>query len=280
MYFRGVSLTLANTDYVTMGEVDPTIPPSSLILKLAVTNDSIRYFVQSVTHSQIVFFASHTLHHVDGEDDLFNRLQRIFEREDVLQLSYSKVLLGVNSHYSLLPADIDFTHLNEDEITVRQRISIANLDMVFPVGLKLLNKVNSLFRRCEILHLSSSLLNILPYYLQEEHNKLFVNVDFGEFEVIRFNDDGYLQLMNRYPYKTASDLLYFLSLCAEELKLDREVVDLVLIGEVDMQSEIYALCYEYFRNIDFVQQPMYLYFTRAFDLLPKHLHFNLYNLSE
>lgn len=275
-----VSLTQANSNYLSIGELDPSISPSSLVLKLAVTPHSIRYFIQSVTHSQIVFFGNHTLHHVEDENDLFNRLQRIFEKEDVLQLSYSKVLLGINSHYSLVPADVNFSNLKDHEITVRQKISLADLNIVFPVGLKLLNKVNSLFRQCEIVHLSSSLLNILPYYLQDENNKLFVNVDPEEFEVIRFTEQGKLQLMNRYPYKTATDLLYFLLLCSEDLKLDREKVELVLIGEVDMQSEIYALCYEYFRNINFIQQPTYLYFTKAFDLLPKHLHFDLYNLSE
>ena len=137
-----------------------------------------------------------------------------------------------------------------------------------------------MFPNCDIVHVGSVLLKILPGYLRESNSdRLFVNVDHQYFDVLHFSDAGELQLMNRYDFKTETDFLYFLLLCAEELKIDREKAELMFSGEVDIQSKIYGICYTYFRNITFLRQPAHVHFTRAFELVPKHFNFNLYNLS-
>ena len=106
-----------------------------------------------------------------------------------------------------------------------------------------------------------------------------MNVSQSYLDIVRFDGEKKLKLMNRYDYQAATDFIYFLLLCAEELKIDRESTELVLIGEVDIQSKIYDLCHRYFRNISFIAKPEAVNFTKAFDAFPKHLHFNLYNLS-
>jgi hypothetical protein len=115
--------------------------------------------------------------------------------------------------------------------------------------------------------------------LSDAEPKLFVNVSLKYFDTIYFRDSQHLQLMNRYKYRADTDFIYFVLLCCEELKLDRESTELVLIGEVDIQSKIYDICYRYFRNIRLIQKPDNLHFSKAFELYPKHLHFNLYNLG-
>jgi hypothetical protein len=104
-------------------------------------------------------------------------------------------------------------------------------------------------------------------------------VDQEYLDIIRYTPDNRLQLMNRYSYRHENDFIYFLLLCCEDLQIDRQKTELVLFGEIDIQSQIYALCYRYFRHLNFIQQPPQVSFTKAFDLYPKHLHFNLYNLN-
>jgi hypothetical protein len=139
--------------------------------------------------------------------------------------------------------------------------------------------LKKLFSNAELLHLNSTYLHLLPEYLVKSTEKLFVNVSQSYLDIIRFDGERKLKLMNRYDYQAATDFIYFLLLCAEELKIDRENTELVLIGEVDVQSKIYDLCHRYFRNINFIAKPEAVNFTKAFDVFPKHLHFNLYNLS-
>ncbi len=259
----------------SIGEVDASLSPSALVLKLSVTNHSVRYFVLSQIHHQIIFFGDYTLHHIAGTDELAVALEKIFEKDEILKLSFAKVLIGFDEAYSLMPAEL--SHLLKKEGQLSNRC--ADSDIVFDSSYELVQTIERLFSRVEFLHVNSTYLNFLPEYLNDSTEKLFVNVSKNYLDVIRFNEQKQLQLMNRYDYQTAPDFIYFVLLCCEELKIDRENVELVLSGEIDIQSKVYDVCYRYFRSISFIKKPDNLHFSKAFEVYPKHLHFNLYNLS-
>ena len=87
------------SDFTCIGNWDNNIPPSSLLLKLSVNFYSIRYFVQSVTHSQIIFFGSYDLHHVETEAALAQRLEKIVEKDEILSLPFAKTIAGIDADY-------------------------------------------------------------------------------------------------------------------------------------------------------------------------------------
>lgn len=272
------SVDIKNT-FASVGEVDASIPPSSFILKLSLTQRSVRYFIQSATHGQIIYFGDHTLHHVENDAALMQRLDRIFEKDEALQLSFGETFIGVNPDYTLIPSGFHFPDDTLPGISINQKIDSAGMDIVFNLDATLFYKLKSLFGKCNIGHINSSLLNSIPAYL-DETEKFFINIEAEQFDVIRFNTAGQLQLMNRYRYQTETDFAYFLLLCCEELKIDREQTELVLTGEVDVQSKIYDMCYRYFRKISFIQPPGAISFSKAFETFPKHHHFNLYTLNK
>ena len=121
--------------------------------------------------------------------------------------------------------------------------------------------------------------SIFPESLEKGQQKIFANIEQYHFDVLAFSENSTLQLMNRYEFKTQTDFIYFLLLACEKLNIDREKTELVLCGEVDIQSKVYDVCYRYFRFISFVRKPERMNFSKAFDIYPKHLHFNLYNLG-
>ena len=261
--------------FSSIGEVEASISPSALVLKLSVTNTAVRYFVFSQTHQQIIFYGDYTLHHIGSTTELAQRIEKIFEKDEILQLPFSKVLIGFDEKYSLVPNEFSFMVNREEQLTQK----CGDAEIVFESSEQLLRTLKKLFTGAEILHLNSTYVNSLPEYLSSTTEKVFVNVSQSHLDIIRFDSNFKLQLMNRYEYEAAVDFIYFLLLCCEELKIDREKTELILIGEVDIQSKIYDLCYRYFRHIDFIQKPEAINFTKAFDIFSKHFHFNLYNLS-
>jgi hypothetical protein len=267
-----------NNAFISMGEIDASVPPATLVLKLGVSMQYIRYFVQSSTHNQIIFFGEYTLHHIETVLDLTLRLERIFEKDDVLQLSFSKVLVGIDGPYSLLPAA--FVSGQSNSVGhYTQSIDKLELSMAFDADEMLVAKIATLFRNSNMLHINSSLPGSFTESLEKEQQKIFANIEQYHFDVLAFNEAGGLQIMNRYEFKTQNDFIYFLLLAVEKLNIDREKTELVLSGEVDIQSKIYDVCYRYFRFISFIRKPENMNFSKAFDIYPKHLHFNLYNLG-
>lgn len=263
--------------FTAIGEIDSSISPSSLVLKLAVNNTSLRYFVINKAHNQVIFYGNYTLHHVNDSAELAQRVQRIYDKDEVLQYKFAEVLIGFDGTYSLFPNQLSYM-VAPDQLS--QRCAVNGLDIFFQKDDLLIELFSYLFRQARYLHLSSTFLHLLPEYLEIGDEKLFLNVSPQHFDVIHMNADKHLQIMNRYNYKSETDLIYYVLLYCDEMKLNREKLELILIGEVDVKSKIYDICFRYFSNITFIDAPEDISFSKAFAKYPKHLHFNLYNLSE
>lgn len=261
--------------FSSIGEVDVSFSPSTLVLKLAVTNHYIRYFVLSQTHHQVIFFGDYTLHYIANPGELETAIEKIFEKDEILKLPFAKVMIGFDEKYSLVPAEFSDLMKSEEQFSNR----CSDTDIVFKSSSQIVQTLKRLFNRSHFLHLNSTYFTFFPEYLSDPPEKLFVNVTKNYLDIIRFKLQKKLQFMNRYDYQAASDFIYFVLLCCEELGIERENTELVLSGEVDIQSKIYDMCYRYFQTISFIKKPNNLHFSKAFEMYPKHLHFNLYNLS-
>ncbi len=259
----------------SIGEIDASFIPSSLELRLSVSDQAIRYFVLSQIHHQLICFGDYTLHHILHVDELTTQLKKIYEKDEILQLAYGKVIIGFDGKYSLVPVEFS------DAISSGGEMSqiVNETKIVFETTPGLLICLKKLFPDGVFSHLSSTYLKSLPEFLDDSKQKLFVCVGKSYFDVILFDTDKKLHLMNRYEYMTAADFIYFTLLCCDEMKIDRETVELILLGEIDIQSKIYDMCHRYFRVISFIQKPTGVHFAKAFERYPKHLHFNLYNLK-
>lgn len=248
--------------------------PSLLQLKFSVTQSAVRYFVLSETHQQVVFFGDYTLHHVNNMAELAVRFEQLVQKDEVLQLPFAKTLIGFDEKYSLVPADLAFMIKQAGQLSQK----CGDAEIVFNKPVELMPVLTELFPTANLVHLNSSYFTLADEYGGSESEKLFVNVSRDHLDIVVFEPAGKLKLMNRYQYKAAPDFIYFLLLCCEELRIDRDKTELVLLGEVSAESRIYELCYRYFKEISFLKTTDTIHFSKAFDSFPKHLHFNLYNL--
>jgi hypothetical protein len=134
------------------------------------------------------------------------------------------------------------------------------------------------FSQIEHYHSGSSLINKLSQEDLAKPDKLFINIQSENIEIVYFDDNGGLRIYNRYEYKAYQDYIYFVLLVADEMKINREEVRAVLMGEVSQDSQLYEMTQRYFRNISFIAQPTDMQFSRAFSEYPKYFNYPLYNL--
>lgn len=262
--------------FTSTGEVDSSVHPSTLTLKLSVNHNALRYFILSNTHQQVIFFGQYALHHVADEKDLAQRVKKILSKDELLQLNFGEVIIGVDTAYSLLPPVLAYLKNQNQHL---QFCKASGLNIACETPAAIIETLTGHFPKAKLSHLNSSFLEQLPAYLTENADKLFVNVHPDSFDVIRFKNDNSLLMMNRYRFKTETDFIYFLLLCCEELNINREVTELVLMDEVKKPSKIYDICYRYFLNIDFIEAPENIHFSKLLKGHPQHLHFNLYTLQ-
>jgi hypothetical protein len=274
-----VSVTQLKNSFTYVGELDASIPPSSLMLQLSVTSKAIQYCIQSLAHNQIMFFGEYRLHHVENDSDLVRRLDKIYQTDGVMQLRFGKVIAGVDGDYSLVPSGLEFHSPANGGISFKQKLEPLGLELHFSIDYALNYKLKSLFPDVTVQHLAASFLGSSLQAKSNNGEQLFMDISGSHFDMVRFQASGQLQLMNRYIYKSDSDMLYFLLLCCEKLQLDRETVHLILSGEIEEQSTAYDLIYNYFRNVSFNEPGSELQFSKSFDDVSRHVHLNLYNLG-
>lgn len=260
--------------FSSIGEVDVQIPASALTLKLSVNKSALRYFVVNQALQQIIFFGEYTIHHAGNPVELAERIEKIYRNDEIMQLHFSKVVVGLDEKYSLVPSSFSFL-INR---TAQLSQTCFDTEIVFENPKEIMDTLLRVFPKAEFRHLNATYFYTLLEYSVNISDKLFVNVSPAHLDIILYDTNHTLKIMNRYSYQAASDFIYFVLLCCDELRIDREQTELVLIGEVDIQSKIYDLCYRYFKQIAFIQKPENIQFSKAFDVFPKHLHFNLYNL--
>jgi hypothetical protein len=227
-------------------------------------------------HQRVVFFGQYALPHVADSKELNQRIATIVGKDEILQLPFAQILIGVDTPYSLLPMELSFMKQANHQL---QWCSRTAIHLAFAVDDDLKSTLLALFPRAQLVHVGSSLLENYPLCLPEISDKLFVNVNRTYFDVVRFRENSSLLMMNRYRFKTETDFIYFLLLCCEELGINRETTTLVLSGEIDKHSKVFDSCYRYFTNIAFAEVPGSVTFSKHFSKHSPHLYFNLYTLA-
>ena len=181
--------------FTHLGEIDSSVSPSSLTLKLMAAPHALRYFVLSQTHQQVIFFGDYTLHHIGNETALANAIEKIFEKDEVLQLPFAKVLVGLDEKYELVPHELVGLVAGEETSVT----SYAGTDIVFETAAERQNLFKRLFTNPEFVHLNSTFLRLLPAYVKDAPQSFFVNVSKEYLDAILFRDEQ-LQLMNSRPW--------------------------------------------------------------------------------
>jgi len=123
-------------------------------------------------------------------------------------------------------------------------------------------------------HSSTILIEkLLNNYKNFEGDFCFVNVSNNNFEIIVLKNKK-LELFNSFTFNTKEDFIYYILFTAEQLNLNPEEFNLVLLGDIEKESELYTILYQYIRNINFYKPNNYHPLLNDISL---HSHFTLLN---
>src|SRR5690606_25364432 len=141
--------------------------------------------------------------------ELAERVQRIYEKDEVRQYKMSEILIDFDGPYRLMPSQLSYMAGPQQ---LNQRCAQNSLALVVDNDEVLIEQFDFVFRQAKYLHLASTYLHLLPHYVGYGEQKLFINVSATHFDVVHFSAEKHLQIMNRYNYKSENDLIYYVLL--------------------------------------------------------------------
>jgi len=195
--------------------------------------------------------------------EVLDELKAFFENEIILNNSFTNVtIIHDNDLSTLVPKDLfnenhlaDYLKFNSkilksDFIAYDSILENSSVNVYVPY-INLNNYIYDKFGAFIFKHVSSVLIeSILQIEKSSTSPKVYVHVSFNHFEIIIIKE-GKLVLYNTFTYNSKEDFIYYILFTAEQLNLDPELLNLVFIGDIIENDELYNIAYKYIRNISF-----------------------------
>mgnify|MGYP006290065583 CR=1 FL=1 len=266
--------------------------PEKKILSIELSLDGFSYCVLDA--KKFIYFAleSYAFEDIKELNDLSPVMDELVREKHMLTASYQRISLALNTpDVTLVPSELfsysqksKYLNLNtyqqdESEIQVDKLNNLSAFG-IYPIPKQLLHKINFLFPACRIRHISTSLIENLLYMVRYGHfnPQLLLHVQKGQFQILFFEKEN-LVFYNSYRYQTWDDLFYYLFFVLEQLGLDAEKLDLMLYGEISIESDLYKKIKLYFKSFNFGPRNDLYKYSVAFDDIPHHYFYNLLSLN-
>jgi hypothetical protein len=206
------------------------------------------------------------LKHVDFDKKLnpfevLDNLKNCFDSEEELKQDFSAVnVVHTNEISTLVPKPLfkedclaDYLKFNskilKSDFISFDDIEINNSVNVYVPYVNINNYIYEKFGSFIYKHFSTILIdNILLAEKKAEALKIYVHIDKGHFEVLVLNK-GKLTLYNTFEYSTKEDFIYYILFTCEQLQLNPETIDLILLGNITKDDELYNIAYKYVRHV-------------------------------
>lgn len=222
--------------------------------------------------------------------ELLASIKQIFLKEELLKYNFERVLVV---HVNNLSAFVPFPIFDEDNLSAYVSLNnkiyqndyfvydlIVNQDMVsvFAPYVNINNFLIEQFGSFEYKHYSSILVeNLLNNYTQRGSAvKCFININKSHFELI-IGQQKKLILYNTFDYNTKEDFIYYVLFTFEQLQLNVEEIEVIILGEIDKESELFLLLYKYINKVNFLEFKSIYNAILEIDNVCKRENFCLFN---
>jgi len=230
------------------------------VLSIQVSLSGLSFCVLNTDTKTIPFFKHIKFDKKGTPQNILDKLIHCFNTEEILQQSYKSVnIIHENELSSLVPKPLfnpdylaDYLKFNNkilktDYITYDPILSNDSVNVFVPY-VNINNFIFDRFGVFEFRHFSTVLIKtILALEKHSLSTKMYVNICEYHFEIILL-ENNQLKLYNTFEYTTKEDFIYYILFTAEQLGLNPEEFQLLLIGDINNESELYKTAYNYVRN--------------------------------
>ncbi|WP_338734079.1 DUF3822 family protein [Mangrovimonas cancribranchiae] len=214
--------------------------------------------------TQTITFLKHiTLEKKTTPIQILDKLKHCFNSIDELNNTFNKVtVIYINDLATLVPKEFFNEELLADYLKFNSKILksdfiaydtvTANNSMnVYVPYVNINNYIYDKFGSFSYKHYATILLEqILKNDTLSQEENMYVNVGDTHFEIIVVNS-GKLKFYNTFEYHSQEDFIYYILFTIEQLSLNPEKINLILLGNIVKNDDLYNITYKYIRHVSF-----------------------------
>ncbi|XMO86311.1 DUF3822 family protein [Algibacter sp. AS12] len=236
---------------------------TNIELSIQISLSGLSFSILNRDSNTIVVFKGYNFEKKLNPIEVLDQLKQLFARETVLQGHFGNIIIIYDNDLStLVPNSLfneshlaDYLKFNskilKSDFIAYDTIKENNSVNVYVPYININNYIYDKFGAFTFKHVSTILIeSILQTEKESNTTNMYVNVGDNHFEIIVVNKSN-LQLYNRFSYRTKEDFIYYILFTAEQLNLDPDSLNLVLIGAITKDNNLYNIAYKYIRNITF-----------------------------
>ncbi|MGV3538559.1 MAG: DUF3822 family protein [Rufibacter sp.] len=227
-------------------------------------------------------------------DGALHALQELSKTNTILQQrTWKQVRIGIkNQQFTLIPETLfdvnareEYLKLNavvdaEQEVVHHYEHPRLELMNVFTAPTKLEEWAKNFFKSSplEFVHQTSVLMEGF-LHMAERNPKpvLYIYVDRNYVTLVVLQNMR-LEFCNSFYFASYEDFIYFVLFVLQEKKMNPDQDQVIVWGELTLNSELHDVLRKYIRNVQFGKKPSGVGYSYRFDALFEHRNFDLYSL--
>ncbi|WP_111707910.1 DUF3822 family protein [Lutibacter citreus] len=254
-------------------------------LSIQLSLDGFSFCIYNSTENVINTFVQYALSNVTTPYKHLELVEKIFSEDKLLQNKFENIkVIHLNNLVTQVPlpffnkeklADyLKYTVkvLENDYITFDE-LSNSEIANVYIPFVNINNFLLDKFGSFNFKHSSTVLIeSLINRYKNIDEELMFVNVSNLNFEIVVLKHHK-LKLYNYFSFNTKEDFIYYILFTAEQLAMNPEELQLILMGDIEKDSELYNILFQYIRNIKFYTS------NKKYNLegISPHSHYTLLN---
>ena len=223
--------------------------------------------------------------------DMLNKLRISVTSEDLLQVPFSEVKIGItNTAFTLIPRVIFEEEMTKNylelsaEVKKEDHILVNNINKifiknVFSIPDQEFKYVNDIFSSPKLFHIGTALLETV---VRNKDNffkqQLIIDIKPGILHILFFENKEF-KFMNQFRFVNKDDFLYYVLLVADQYAVDRNSCDLKLSGEIMPDSLLFGELWKFFKTISFLPTNENIILPKDMQEKPLYIHNSLLSLD-
>ena len=278
---------MANITYDILDESFFTKSQYEYHLHLLLADDASTYLIYD--EDQLLAYRSFQLE--DQNRELFSwkdELQALIHQDKMLQLSFKTVKISLlHQAFTFVPTELYESH-NEanylqkvsanasNEIACRDDLKFLSIKNIYALKIDLQRFIKETFPNAIISHSVSHLIDRLYPYVANDNlkKKVFLNFHHKQVQIVLFEGQNLL-FANNFQFQIGNDAAYYLMLVVNQFKLNPEVIEVCMSGQIEKDTEVYNTIFRYIRNLTFLDYTIEKEKKRAFTSVENHLFLSI-----